>query len=288
MKKLMPIVLLVLVAACGGSKVAEVEPYATEAPAHYTIRLPGDYDPAESYPVVVALHGYDRSEEQPAALRDAGFFFMPDFILLAVRAPFEAGAGYSWFRDRDGGEDVTAATARQRSARTAEELVMAALEDLEGQYPVEADQRVVMGLGQGASVAAYIALRHHDVFSGLALFGQADAELAASAGMDAARELEVFIAGPGESARRAERLFGGAGARTGLFDLDGPAATAAACRAMQNFFDIAEEDAPEDDLGYDEDGEPVPGERLQPADWGDEPGSGIITQEAPDQARGPQ
>ncbi|MFO7674782.1 MAG: alpha/beta hydrolase-fold protein [bacterium] len=285
MKKVLPFLALALLLACGESRVAEVEPYHVETPVEYAIRLPDDYDPEESYPVLVVLHGFDRSEAQATALRDASFFYLPDFILLALRAPFDAGAGYSWFRGAVDG-DEEAATGRRRSARTAEDLVLAALGEIEEQYDIDADQRILLGLGQGASAAAWVALRNGDVFSGLALFGAADEALMAGAGPAGAREMEVFVAGPGDPPLRAERMFAGAGARTALHDLELPAVTATALRAMQNFFGLADEPAPEDNLGYDEDGEPVPGERLQPADWGDEPGAGGITQEAPDQASG--
>ena len=255
-----------LLAACGGPGAAEIEPHEPEIPADFTVRLPDGYDPAESYPLLVALHGYDRSETQPAALWDAGFFFMPDFILLSVRAPFEAGVGYSWFRQA--GEDDDPAS-RRRSARAGEEMVLSALAEVEEHYRVEADHRLLLGLGQGATAAAWVVLHHDDLFGGLALAGSVD--LGILAGIPGADELEVFVAGPAETASAVERFFGEAGAETRWFELPGPAVSAAALRAMQNFFDIAAEDAPEDDLGYDEDGEPVPGERPQPADWGDAP-----------------
>lgn len=268
MKQLLPIMLLVLLASCGGPGTAEVEPYMSALPVEYAVRLPDDYDPAESYPVLIALHGYDRNETQPTVLWDAGFFFTPDFILLAVRAPFEAGTGYDWFREPEEGEDR--ATARRRSARTGEEMVLAALDDFELQYLADPDHRMILGLGQGASIAAWVALRNHDLFGDLALFGRPDLELAAAAGPVQVDDFDVFIAGPEETARPVEDFFQAAGAQTHRFELPGPAVSAAALRAMQNRLDISVEPAPEDNLGYDEDGEPVPGERLQPADWGDE------------------
>lgn len=282
MRTLSAVSLVLLLVACGPT-APDIEPHAAEAVAAYAVRLPEGYDPGESYPLVVVLHGYDRTETQPAALWDAGFFFMPDFILLAVRAPFEAGVGYSWFRQA--GEDVDPSSRRQ-SARTAEETVLAALAELEEQYRIDADQRLLVGLGQGADAAAWVTLRHSDLFDGVALLGTVDIGLLA--GIPGADELEVFVAGAGDRAREAERFFREAGAETRFFELPGPAVSAAALRAMQNLFDLAEETAPEDNLGYDEEGEPVPGERLQPADWGDEPGTGVAVQEAPEQAGVPR
>ncbi|MFO7638193.1 MAG: hypothetical protein R6X14_02655 [bacterium] len=283
MKYLLTFLFLVLLAGCGGPEAADVEPYAPELPVEYAVRLPHDFDPTEDYPLVVALHGYDRTEAQATALWDAGFFFMPEFILLAIRAPFDAGVGYAWYRDPTEGEDP--ATARRRSARTAEELLLTALEEFEAQYLVDANQRVLLGFGQGAGVACWVAPRCQELFSALALFGRPDLELAAAAGTAGLDQFDVFVAGPGDDAPRAEQFFRDAGAQVRHFALPGPAASAAALRAMQNEFDISAETAPEDDLGYDDEGEPVPGARLQPADWGDEPATAVVESQNQAQAR---
>jgi predicted esterase len=233
---------------CGG-RLAPLDP---DVPAHYEIRLPEMYDPDESYPVVIILHDAGRTEAQVTDLWDRGWFYLPDFIMVAVRAPFQSGSGFSWLKEDPAEEPASLV---RRSARTSELAILDVLEQVEEEFSVDADWRFVSGLGQGAGVAFYTAFRHAELFQGVAGFGSGiDTVLFERRSLRGIRDMDVFADVPLD-----EELLNQAGANVAVRESGpGQTLTPSALRAMQNFFGLAEEEAPETDALYP----PAPAEEL--------------------------
>lgn len=253
---------VLLLVGCGGSQEdADLQPFEPETAAHYAIRLPTGYDANESYPLVVALHGHNKTEGQATGLWDEGFFYMPDFILVSVRGPFNSTRGFSWYKPR--GEGVDASTRRNASALTCEQLILQVIAEVEQDYSVDPDSRILLGFSIGSSIAFFAGLRNPDVFSGIASFsGVVDRAWAVEPTPENAGHLDVFIGiGRRESSallKSARRMIGQlrkaeANARLDIHE-EGHVIKAAQVRTMQNFFDIALERAPEDDYVYNRDG----------------------------------
>ncbi len=234
----------VLAAAGCGPREAAVEPFEPDVPATFEVRLPEMYDPAESYPVLVCLPDAGQTELSVTALWDQGYFYMPDFILVAVRAPFSYGGGQAWFRE-DPGEEPS--VARRRSARTGEERVDEVLAEVEAQYSTDPDWRYVCGFGQGAELAFYVTFKHPELFQGVAGFGAGiDSTIVSRALLRGIRDMDVFA-----TVAVDEELLTQAGAGVKVHELPaGVPPPPSALRSMQNFFGLAEEDAPEDDVPY--------------------------------------
>jgi predicted esterase len=221
-----------VLAGCGGRQPAALEP--DELP-QYAFRLPADYDPQEPYPLLVVLHSDGKDENEPLALWDQGAFVEPDFILLAIRAPFHADGGYAWFRpDGDSAE-------RQAAALTGEALVMDMVSDFEQQFNIDSDWRFLAGFSDAGNVALYTVFKHADIFQGsAALAGTVDAAVVQRKLLRNLEDMDVFMAPePDEAgARKDSSLFDRAGARVMLYHQAASGVAADACRAMQDFFGL--------------------------------------------------
>jgi predicted esterase len=251
-----------LLVGCGGSQEdANLQPFEPEVPVHYAVRLPTGYDANESYPLVIVLHGHNKTEGQATGLWDEGFFYMPDFILVSVRGPFNSTRGFTWYKPR--GEGVDASTRRNASALTCEQLILQVIAEVEQDYSVDPDSRILLGFSRGSSIAFFAGLRNPDVFSGIAsISGVVDWAWAVEPTSENAAHLDVFI-GIGrregsammKSARRMTGKLRKAEANAKLdIHEEGHVIKSAQIRTMQNFFDIALERAPEDDYVYNRDG----------------------------------
>ncbi len=253
-------------AGCGVGE-EDLAGFEPEVPAHYAFRLPGDYDPEYEYPVLVCLHGHNRTEQQALDLWDRGFFPDPDFVLLAVRAPFEGAGGFAWFKQRrEEDQDLDNVALRRISAATAEERVMEVLEEFEDEYAIDPDWRFVVGFSQGANIAFHTGLRHPEIFQGVGgIAGRMDTFILSPRRVRDIDEMDVFVAlGRDEGPRAIAAVEGdrdflqqrGASVRLYLFD-GGHVVTRQACIEMENFFDLVvgtETEDPEQewDDGYDE------------------------------------
>jgi len=227
-------------AGCG-PREAVVQPLEPEVPSAFDVRLPEIYEPEESYTVLVCLPDAGLTEQSVLDMWDGGYFYMPDFILVVVRQPFEYGA---WFKD-DPSEDPL--VARRRAARTGEERISAVLADVESEYPTDPDWRFICGFGQGAQVAFYAGFKHPELFQGVAGFGAGiDTTLISRRVLRGVRDMDVFATVPLD-----EELLSQAGAKVKVHEIAlGQTPPPSALRAMQNFFSLSEEQAPEDDVPY--------------------------------------
>lgn len=252
---------LAMLLACGpgGDEPAMVlEP---EVEVSYDFRLPEEYDPAVAYPLLLALHDHGQDVDQVLEMWDGDMLREPDFILLTVRAPFTAGAGYGWLPEK---RDSAAGSIdlRRSSARTGDARVLDVLDEFEQSYLVDPDFRTLLGIGEGANLAFYSALRHPDIFSSVAaVAGRLDTELGVERILGNADGLEVFLAFGRFAGERAvaavtadQALLIRRGASVRLFLHDGPGDfNEAVADEMLEFFDLTLGGEPDEDEQFEED-----------------------------------
>jgi len=172
-----------LFAGCGGGvPMPGVGPLDADTDGYsFQVRVPTELDPEENYQLVIAFHDNGQSERQVLDWWDQGLLDSPDFILLAVRAPFLGERGYNWLpRDANPGSD----TDNVASARTVEELVQDGLEAVTAEYIIDEEDIILVGTGSGADVALWLEYADHSllgryrvslsVMGGLVLLGEGE------------------------------------------------------------------------------------------------------------------
>lgn len=217
-------------------------PLQFEAPVLGACRLtePEKVKAGRRYPLVLALHGSGGGPEPLAGVFQAvglrpGFFVCAPYGPYAVRVP--DGVGYSWypppavFRDvlsSGPGEGDRAERRRaleEREQAVSERFVLAALEAVQREHPVDPERVFLLGHSQGGGLAYALALRHPDRFHGLAVVGARLPERAATAEAlkAAAGRLRVLVchspedqAVPFARAEAAHRALKAAGVETRL------------------------------------------------------------------------
>lgn len=154
------------------------------------VRTPAEYDPEDTYPLVIALHG--RGGE-PSRFVSAGLGSLPSaFICAGLQAPYAlpgAGSvGYGWWL-RDPGEPRV----RDTSLELTQEYVAKAAERLRAMYPVS--KVYLLGFSEGGALAYNVGIRHHSLFDGVVCFGGwLDTEVIAEDQIAKAKDLRVFVA----------------------------------------------------------------------------------------------
>lgn len=187
-------------------------PLQFEAPVLGACRLtaPDEVEPGRRYPLVLALHGSGGVPEPLAGVFQAvglrpGFFVCAPYGPYPVRVP--EGVGFSWypspaiFRDvlsSGPGEGDRAERRRlleEREQAVSERFVLAALEAVQREHPVDPGRVFLLGHSQGGGLAYALALRHPDRFRGLAVVGARLPERAAALDLlkTAAGRLRVLV-----------------------------------------------------------------------------------------------
>jgi phospholipase/carboxylesterase len=261
-RRLLPILILVPLAvgliSCP-SRDPRLEP---DAPASYVVRLPPDYDSTLIYPLVIALHAHGQDETQPIKFWDDGYFYDPDFILLSIRAPFQARSGYSWVSEAAGAPSDPVQL-RRASALAGEERILDILDEVLDQYAADEDEVYLLGYYQGALPAFYTALRHPDLFGGVAAEGGIlDTLVNPPRTLKGAQYLDIYLSvgrdeGPSvvQGVSRVRDMLARAGATVRLnVHPGGNAVSYQSCRAMEDFYSISASEAPEGSAA----GEPAP------------------------------
>ncbi len=173
-----------------------------EFPSMQTVRvhLPDDYDPAASYDLVLALHGYSGDVSEFSSRWDA--FEVKDFVFASLQAPyaFESNGRtvYSWALFGSSpwdGQDMPPeqmAETYPGSMDLASDMVLACVERLKELYSI--DRVFLLGFSQGGIMTYRTAMRRPEAFSGIATFsGILDDETASDEMLESACSLPVFL-----------------------------------------------------------------------------------------------
>lgn len=189
------------------------------------IKVPEDFNPEQSYDLLVGLHGWGANPESFVQLWER-FGENPDFIYVAPQAPyaFQAGKeiGYSWQQWIEE-DSAMIAEARLRC----EEYVLNVINDLKNRYNI--DKVYLTGFSQGGGYTYMIGIKNHEVFAGIMpLGGWLDEEWIGEEALKAAKDLSVFI-GHGkkdirvdfEVAKKAKKTLKKLGYDVTLFTFDG-------------------------------------------------------------------
>lgn len=238
----------VLLTGCARSPELSLPP---ETEPEVIFRLPADYDSTAEYPLVIALHDAGADEEQAVRLWDAGYYFEPNFILLAIRAPFRYKTGYSWVSEER-------PSAQRAAARTGDERILDVLADFSEKYGIDEVETYLLGVGAAAPQAFYTVLHHPEVFAGVAAISGGPDTLLTPFKMlrKPARYLEFYLAAGREQpagtvglVRRTADVLAAAGAEIDLYLYDGSGpAPFPVYRRLQNSFSLSDGEVPEQEF----------------------------------------
>ena len=240
---------------CGSSRQKQaLKPLPAETEPVVIVRSPARTAPGDRVGLLVALHGNDQTEDQFTGLWRDGFFHEPNFILASVRAPFKGNRGYIWYPRNTKSKGIEGDDRWPRAMQTAEARVIAVCDSLSACYSIDPDRVHIVGASLGAAVAAFIYLRHPDVFSGLAMLaGYMNSTYVTMPAEGELADMPVFIAmgeaegpRPREGARQNRSELAAAGADVRLFvHPEGHVITQPIIRAMQNHLGLSYSFAPE-------------------------------------------
>ncbi|MDP8220642.1 MAG: alpha/beta hydrolase-fold protein [Candidatus Stygibacter frigidus] len=163
--------------------------FSSEAYSKTYVRLPDDYDPEKSYPLVIGLHGYGDTATNFIHIWQK--FEAKDMILICPETfySFSQGndAGNSWFTWTDDEE-----TNQQIEMKT-EEYVEHVTRSLMDKY--KTDGVYLLGFSQGCGLTYTTGIRYHDLYKGLICFGGwLNMYSLSDEDIVSAKEMKVFIA----------------------------------------------------------------------------------------------
>ena len=196
------------------------DPGYFEAPVlgGFRVVVPPDLKVNTEYPLVIILHGHGANPENYVGIFER-FASSLEVIVVAPYGPYpiptERGQGHSWYPApwffleliRTGTSTGDRAQRRKeielQEEAVSRNFVLAAIDQVSGEFPVDPDRVFLMGHSEGGVLAYGLALEHPDLFRGLIVVGarlrESDATpeiLTASAG-----RLEVMIChSPGDQA----------------------------------------------------------------------------------------
>lgn len=160
------------------------------------IKLPENYDPAQSYPLLIGLHGYGDNNENFIKLYQD--FPSRNFIFAVSQAPYEFGVGsnigYSWIPQSDD------PAVFDEAVTLTENYVNSVVTYLQNQYNIS--EIVLMGFSQGCWLTYYTGIRNPLLFKGLLCFGgDLPLDLLDDETYENAKDLPIYIV-HGENDRR--------------------------------------------------------------------------------------
>jgi len=222
-------------------------PGTFEAPVlgGFRVVVPPDMKEDQKYPLVMILHGHGANPENYVGMFERVASSLEAIVCAPYGPypiPFERGHGFSWFPApwffqellATGGAAADRAQRRQemelRETQVSRAFVLAAIDDVSSEFPVDPDRVFLMGHSEGGVLAYGLALEYPDRFRALIVVGArlraSDATPEILAG--ASGKLEVMIChSRGDSAvsydqaKAASEILKSSGVQSKIFPYEG-------------------------------------------------------------------
>lgn len=137
------------------SSLGELHWFDSVESFYYRVQLPSGFNPPESVPLLIGLHGWGSSPDNFIELWD--FIEDPEFIYVVPQAPYPMGEdAFSWYRGEHGTEEWG------HSLLLAGNYVLTLVEKLKLEYPVS--DIYLFGFSQGGCLALYTGLSEPELF----------------------------------------------------------------------------------------------------------------------------
>ena len=152
------------------------------------VKLPENFDPEETYPLIIGLHGYGDNNENFISLYQD--FPSRNFIFAVPQAPYEFGVGsnigYSWIPQSDD------PAVFDEAVTLTENYVNSVVTYLQNQYNIS--EIILMGFSQGCWLTYYTGIRNPLLFKGLLCFaGDLPLDLLNDETFENAKDLPIYI-----------------------------------------------------------------------------------------------
>jgi phospholipase/carboxylesterase len=163
------------------------------------VNTPHDFDPAKSYKLLVAMHGWGSNAEEFSRIWKQ--FDGHNIIMAFAEAPFafsvDGSVGYSWALWNEGGDEFLV-----DPAKFSEKYILDVVTELKNRFKI--DKTYLIGFSQGGSNCYTFGIRNFKLFDGIIPFGGwLDTSEVAEAEIEKAKSLDVFI-GHGNKDERVE------------------------------------------------------------------------------------
>ena len=129
---------------------------------HYLVREPKII--LQKNPLLLLLHGYGSNEEDLFSFANE---FPTEYFVVAARAPFDLQYGsYAWYAiNFDANENKFSDLPKARNSR---DLIATFVNELQQNYPLDADKITLVGFSQGAILSYATALSYPDKIKNVA------------------------------------------------------------------------------------------------------------------------
>lgn len=170
MKKIF--VLTLIIAACAfaqGAPQTLVKTSQFPITLGYTVEFPKNYDTAETYPLIVGIHGFG---DRMSAYVGTSNSFCPDGAFgLYPESPYpfplgeESPMGWTWWYWSDSTEPVI--ISNDLTLKQSINWIVAAIKEVEASYPIDPSKVFLFGFSQGGFLTFTAGTEHPELFRGL-------------------------------------------------------------------------------------------------------------------------
>lgn len=170
MKKIF--VLALVIAACAlAQEMPQTLVRTSEFPVTlgYTVEFPKDYDTAETYPLIVGIHGF--GDRMSAYVGTANSFVPEGAFGLYPESPYpiplgeDAPMGWTWWYWADSTDPVI--ISQELTLDQSIRWIVAAVEQVKKDYPVDPQKVFLYGFSQGGFLTFTAGTMHPELFRGL-------------------------------------------------------------------------------------------------------------------------
>jgi len=157
------LLLIACLAVAPASVLVESAPYTTDL--GYTIELPENYDSAQTYPLIVAIHGY--GDHMGAYVGTAARLCPEGAIGLYPESPFpfenEGNVGWTWWLWADSASGLSQQSTKGQSIN----WILSCIGRVKAKYRVDTNAVFLYGFSQGGMLTYEIGVRYPRLFRGL-------------------------------------------------------------------------------------------------------------------------